>query len=301
MKSDFELITCGCGAVYSQKLSSCPECGVCFRYSKRGKKWGMVRAGRATVYLERVFREKGVVNPDDLFYAVYHKTSSFRGGFSLKLDFIERFIKNLQRGGILDERLMVKYIPDVEKVYESHWVNEDRIRRKIEEVKNLRVVDAYGSGGYVFLQPPGSRKNPTKKVVLLNSLETVDLLAEVANQNPHISYGVDFTNGFRPTMKHFNYLLFKVPNVNMFFCSPYTYMHRLSIKLINLFQIFQMPRGGVKKWTKQVIEYIDILLKDGMKLGTICEGLFKLGIRITVKGLLQWHWKEIRPPPGSTW
>jgi len=136
----------------------------------------------------------------------------------------------------------------------------------------------------------------------INGEKAVKEAAVLCSQNPHVLYNFDFTNSYRPTHKRIMDLLHRVPNVRMLACSGYVLRERVCRVWKEFFQPLLLPVGGSKKWTESVFAFVRERLYVGDNMGSICRQLNMFDIKISVKGLLKWRWREIKgPPPVFVW
>jgi len=292
-----------CDCTYSPKLRVCPNCGERVSDDKRRKVANRVKA-------ERVVEALGGsrLTPESIHQAMYRRPSRNNKYLSLRQEFVDRLLKVLVAAGYitLDEfGFTVLKKPSVDEVYELLWGEKSQSKKKVNkkpEKKQVRYVDAVKDGREWVLKKGRRVGDVVMRFFLINSAESVEAAREIALQNPGVKYNCMFTNGFRSTLKNTDKLLLAVPNVGILACSEYTWLKRLRSSLVDLFEILVLPVGGVKLWTNTAYRLVDELLKDGHSLGLVCERLYSLGIKISVKGLLKWRWREIKgPPPVFVW
>ena len=131
----------------------------------------------------------------------------------------------------------------------------------------------------------------------INGVRAVEEAAQICAQNPRVLYNFDFTNSYRPTHKRIKDLLHRVPNVGMLACGGYALRERVSRVWRGFFQPLLLPVGGARKWTETVFAFVRERLYWGDSLGSVCKQLNVYGIKISVRGLLRWRWREIKGPP----
>ena len=85
--------------------------------------------------------------------------------------------------------------------------------------------------------------------------------------------------------------------------SLYNWEKRMCKKYQGIVLKFVMLPGTLRTWTENVLATIKVWLTDNKdSLGEICKKLNVFGIKISVKGLMKWRWKEIKgPPPVFVW
>jgi len=142
---------------------------------------------------------------------------------------------------------------------------------------------------------------PEKNFLLINSPRSFDEAARLVGFSPGVDFNFMFTNSYRPTKRRIEDLFLRIPNVGILACSEYTFRERISRGWRQAFQQSMLPVGAVRRWTGDLIAVVREWLERGDCLGSICRQLNTFDIKISVKGLLRYHWKEIGPPPGSTW
>lgn len=292
-----------CDCTYSPKLRVCPNCGERVSDVKRRKVANRVKA-------ERVVEALGGsrVTSESIHQAMYRRPSRNNKYLSSRQEFVDRALKALEGAEcIAQDKLgfIVLKKPSVDEVYGLLWkeknVSKKRDDKKSEE-KQVRYVDVVKEGDRWVRKRKIKVGDIVKRFFLINSAESVKVVKKIASQNPDVNYNCMFTNGFRSTLKNADKLLLAVPNVGILACSEYTYWERLRGSLADLFHVLVMPVGGVKRWIDTAYRLVHESLSDGCSLGLVCERLYSLGIKISVRGLLKWRWREIKgPPPVFVW
>jgi len=145
--------------------------------------------------------------------------------------------------------------------------------------------------------PLGSVKNVVgvKTFFVINSDKALDEAFSIARYSPQVSFNCMFTNSYRPTWNRFSSFMSRFLNVGLLACSEYTWLRRLRASWSSMFHVLLMPRGGLRKWTPDVVRFVRDRLWYGDRLGTICRMLNLFGIKISVKGFLMFRWRQVRP------
>jgi len=296
------LICPECGAVYSPELFKCPSCGDRILGRERDELLRRVKAERIVDALK-----KSRLRPGEMYFEIYRRREKVYKNPSLKNSFAEEVLRQLVFNGFIrpgEFDFVVLKQPSVDEVYDILWGKKAQSEKKVERKPERKQA------GYIYAVKEGDRW--IQKIVRragaacarffsLNSPESVEYAIMITKQNPGVKYNFEFTNEYRPTLERVDHLLSEVPNVGIIACSEWTWWNRLRVGLSGLLKILVRPKGGVKKWVNDVRYYARELLQIGENLGEVCKKLNAFNIKISVEGLLRWHWKEIRPPPGSTW
>lgn len=297
------LLTCPkCGSMYSPKLFKCPSCRDRILGRERDELLKREKAER----IVKALKKPGVM-PGAIYSAVYRRPEEAYKYPSLRNLFVEDVLNQLLFNEFigLDVRgFFVLKQPSVDEVYDIMWGKKSQSKKKIErksEKKQARYIDAVKEGDCWFIKNSRKMGGVVNRFFLINSPESEEYAIGIAKQNPGTKYNFMYTNEYRPTLERVDHLSSEVPNVGIIACSEYTWFERMRIGLAGLLKILVIPRGGLKQWTEYVCCYAQELLQIGENLGEVCRRLNIFNIKISVNGLLRWHWKEIRPPPGSTW
>lgn len=298
------LLTCSeCGSMYSPKLRKCPSCGVRILGRERDEILKREKAGRIVEALK-----SSRLTPESIYLEVYRRPEGVHKYPSLRRLFAENVLEQLVFYGFIglgmDDFVVLKQ-PSVDEVYDILWGERSQSKNKAKlktGKKQAGYVDAVKEGDHWTSEKSGKVDGPVTPFFLLNSPESEESAIMIAKQNLGVKYNFEYTNEYRPTLERVDHLLLEIPNVGIIACSEWTWKNRLRTGLFGLVKILVIPRGGVKQWVKYVCRYVNELLKRGENLGVVCKNLNIFNIKISVKGLLKWHWKEIkRPPPVFVW
>jgi len=270
--------------------------------AKARREYGnIVKSRRIARYLKKVFTTERTVTPEKLYNAVYKRQPTKEKHPSLRDRFIERVLKSLRSCGYLSANLDVLKAPAAWEIFDTVWCKEVSDKTGVEERKRTSIK-AVRRGDYWYQVDGGEGGGEVRTFFLLNSEESVEALGDLAATSPGTLYNAHFTDSYRATKRHVDYLLFMVPNLGIITCSEYTWLKRLRLSLTPLIKILCIPPGRIRTWTRDVHNRVCEMLKDHFSLGAVCTELNKFGIRISVQGLLRWRWREIKgPPPVFVW
>lgn len=301
------LLTCPkCGAEYSPLIYSCPACS--HRISELDR--DMVLKREKSKRIAAMLKVGEEVYPGQMYYALYRRIERQYKIAALKPEFSEEVLTALIRDNFVAWDTNGYYVlrkPTADEVYSILWgeksLSTKEVKRRHERQRKhaecITAVMNKKEGDY-WAQVKEGRINPgcvTKRFLSINSNEGMREAIKITRQNSNLNYNFFFVNGFRPTQKRIDYLISEVTNIGIVACSEWTWLKRLRLGLSEWVKILMRPRGGVKRWTSDIVIYVRSQLEIGEKFGTICKNLNLFNIKISIKGIMKYHWKEIKRPP----
>jgi len=237
--------------------------------------------------------ESRYVSPERFYKVVYPKTTAFSRPPTVEAFYV-RVVGVLKEKGVIRDDRVVR-VPSRADLCAWLPARAGASKRVGGQPSIVKAVSA-GPQTWVPIECPRPDQR-VRNFVSISHEEDVDAFKRLSRQNPHVKYNVFFTSTCKPIIRRILDVMASVPNLGVIATTLYTWKHRLSHAYKSILNVLERPAGRPRTWTYTVCAYAHALLRRGERLGTICERLNVFGIKISVRGLLKWRWREIKGPP----